>query len=141
VAALVRAGATYYSDEYAVLDDRGRVHPYARKLVIRNEDRTERQRCDAKALGGRTGARPLPVGLIAVAPYQPGGRWRPQRLSSGHAALALLANAIPARYRPAAALAALEPAVLRAVALKGRRGEATETAAALLRHLEEIPGR
>src|SRR6266851_8913285 len=29
---LVRAGATYYSDEYAVLDARGRVHPYARPL-------------------------------------------------------------------------------------------------------------
>src|SRR5918994_2119193 len=30
VAALLRAGATYYSDEYAVLDLSGRVHPYAR---------------------------------------------------------------------------------------------------------------
>jgi len=35
VAALVKAGATYYSDEYAVLDVRGRVHPYARPLGIR----------------------------------------------------------------------------------------------------------
>src|SRR6266700_1389758 len=37
VAALVRAGATYYSDEYAVFDARGRVHPYARKLSLRME--------------------------------------------------------------------------------------------------------
>ena len=29
VAELVRAGATYYSDEYAVLDARGRVHPFS----------------------------------------------------------------------------------------------------------------
>src|SRR5947207_12547351 len=29
-AEFVRAGATYYSDEYAVLDDHGRVHPYAK---------------------------------------------------------------------------------------------------------------
>jgi len=28
VRALVRAGAEYYSDEFAVLDARGRVHPY-----------------------------------------------------------------------------------------------------------------
>jgi hypothetical protein len=30
VAELVRAGATYYSDEFAVLDSRGRVHPFPR---------------------------------------------------------------------------------------------------------------
>src|SRR5439155_21927898 len=30
--ALVRAGATYDSDEYAVLDDQGRVHPFPRSL-------------------------------------------------------------------------------------------------------------
>ena len=35
VKALVEAGATYYSDEYAVLDKRGRVHPYARPLSMR----------------------------------------------------------------------------------------------------------
>ena len=29
VAELVRAGAIYYSDEYAVLDEQGRVHPYS----------------------------------------------------------------------------------------------------------------
>ena len=32
---LIRAGATYYSDEYAVLDARGRVHPYPRALGMR----------------------------------------------------------------------------------------------------------
>ena len=42
VAELVRAGATYYSDEYAVFDARGRVHPFqnpsssARKGSISN---------------------------------------------------------------------------------------------------------
>jgi hypothetical protein len=35
VAALVRAGATYYSDEYAVLDRAGRVWPFARRLLLR----------------------------------------------------------------------------------------------------------
>ena len=35
VAELLRAGATYYSDEYAAIDEHGRVHPYARDLKIR----------------------------------------------------------------------------------------------------------
>jgi hypothetical protein len=35
VLALVRAGAVYYSDEFAVLDERGRVHPYAKPVSVR----------------------------------------------------------------------------------------------------------
>ena len=35
VAALVKAGATYYSDEYAVFDANGLVHPYPRRDVYR----------------------------------------------------------------------------------------------------------
>jgi serine kinase of HPr protein (carbohydrate metabolism regulator) len=31
--AFVRAGGTYYSDEYAVFDEQGRVHPYPRPIV------------------------------------------------------------------------------------------------------------
>src|SRR5439155_16548669 len=87
VAALVRAGATYYSDEYAVFDARGRVHPYARKLSLRPEEPGRPQRCEPKTLGGRRGAKPLPVGLIAVSQYKAGARWRPCLLSPGQAAL------------------------------------------------------
>jgi len=35
---LVRAGAVYYSDEYAVLDARGRVHPFAQPVALREPD-------------------------------------------------------------------------------------------------------
>ena len=35
VRALVAAGARYYSDEYAVLDALGQVHPYARRPSVR----------------------------------------------------------------------------------------------------------
>src|SRR5919198_2175039 len=34
VAELLRAGATYLSDEFAVIDGRGRVHPFAKPLSI-----------------------------------------------------------------------------------------------------------
>src|SRR5262249_208611 len=37
VSALVRAGATYYSDEFTVFDAQGRVHPYPLPLSIRDE--------------------------------------------------------------------------------------------------------
>src|SRR5262245_33841798 len=35
VVEFLKAGATYYSDEYAVLDHRGLVHPYPRLLSVR----------------------------------------------------------------------------------------------------------
>ena len=49
IAAFVRAGATYYSDEYAVLDAKGRVHPYPRRLSIRSEGGRGARRCSAAA--------------------------------------------------------------------------------------------
>src|SRR5690242_598561 len=52
VQALVRAGATYYSDEYAVLDERGWVHPYPRPLHLRNGDDWRGTSIPAAGLGG-----------------------------------------------------------------------------------------
>ena len=37
VAELVRRGALYFSDEYALIDGAGRVHPYPRPLLLRDE--------------------------------------------------------------------------------------------------------
>src|SRR5262249_9794104 len=119
VAALVRAGAAYYSDEYAVLDAQGRVYPYPRRLSIREDGHPRPRRCTAEALGGRVGSRPLPVRLVAVTGYRPGARWRPRVLPPGHAALALLYNTVPAQRKPAAVLDALQQVVSHALTLKG----------------------
>src|SRR6266508_1736733 len=72
VAELVRAGATYYSDEYAVLDSRGRVHPYARSLSIREKRTGKAQRFSVASLGGVAGVEPLPLGLVVASMYKPG---------------------------------------------------------------------
>ena len=66
VAELVRAGATYYSDEYAVLDARGRVHPYPRPLAIRQGLVGNQKKCSVEELGGRSGVKSLRVGLVIV---------------------------------------------------------------------------
>jgi hypothetical protein len=137
VAELVRAGARYYSDEYAVLDDRGRVHPYARPLSIRTAA-LRRRRCAPESLGGRGGRRPLPVALVVASRYRPGGGWRLRRLSAGAGALALIANTVSARRDPARALAALQAVVVRAPVLRGVRGEARPAARALLARLEAL---
>jgi hypothetical protein len=131
VEALVRAGATYYSDEYAILDARGRVHPFARPLNRRTREGGV-ERISAAQLGARAGTIPLEPGLIVAARYERGARWRPRRLSRGRAMMELLAHTLPARVRPADSLAAIERVTGRALALKGPRGEARDLARVLL---------
>jgi hypothetical protein len=139
VAALVKAGATYHSDEYAVLDTRGRVHPFACALRLRADVGAEV--VPAETLG-EPAARPLPVGLVAALAYRPDGRWRPRRLSPGRALLELLRHTVPARTRPRDTLAALRPVAASARVVKGARGAAAETAQALLEMLDRaIEGR
>lgn len=133
VAELVRAGASYLSDEFAILDARGRVHPFPKALSVRGPGGCDRHvsRPSAEDLGGRAGTRPLPVGLVVLAAHRPGALWSPRRLTPGEAVIELLAHTVPARLRPAASLQALERAVTQALVVKGERGEA----AALAQHL------
>lgn len=131
VRALVKAGATYYSDEYAVLDYNGRVYPYARPLGIRTQAGKSAPR-PVEAMGGRVGKEPLPVGAIILTTYHRGSRWRPRRLSPGRATLALVANTVAARRKPRTALAVLPPLVSCVPVWKGPRGGAADTARSIL---------
>jgi serine kinase of HPr protein (carbohydrate metabolism regulator) len=135
VAELVRQGATYYSDDHAVLDARGRVHPYPRALAIYSERIGRRIKTTAAELGGSDAVKPLPVSLVVASEYREGAHWRARELSPGQAVLTLLANTVSARRRPEVALATLESVVARAVVLKSTRGEAKEAASAILEEL------
>jgi len=127
VAALVKAGAIYYSDEYAVIDKKGLVHHYARPLSIRENGHLRKaKRYQVEDLGGRSGVKPLPVGMVVVSKYKSGSRWRPRGLSEGEGALELMSNTVSARRRPAAMLAAIRRVVSVAPVVKGDRGEAGE---------------
>ena len=133
VRALVEAGASYYSDEFAVLDERGRVHPYPIPLTIRPKpDRTVRTKYRAEEIGGMVGTRPLPVGLVLITRWLSGSRFRPRPISQGRAVLELLANTLPARRRPERVLDTLTRVVSQAVVLRGSRGEAEKTAGQIL---------
>jgi hypothetical protein len=127
---LVRAGAVYYSDEFAVIDEKGRVHAFPKPLSIRNGERIGR--VPVEELGGVQGGRPLTAGAVVFTEHRPGARWRPARQSSATGLLELLRHAVPVRRRPEATLRALEKLLTRAVVLKGPRGEAAATARSLL---------
>lgn len=135
VAELVRQGATYYSDEHCVVDGRGRVHPYPKPLAIYSRATDTRIKTPVSELGGIAGVKPVPVRLVIASEYREGALWRPRELSAGKGVLTLFANTVSARSQPEAALAAHQKIVSGARVLKGVRGEAKETASAILEEL------
>lgn len=138
VAAFLRAGARYYSDEFAVIDARGHVHPYLKPLSLRSGPGTSPTLVSAAALGASSGRKAIPAGCVLVTSYRENAHWRPRSLSNGEAALALLDNTIAARRRPKAALARLGRLAASAITLRGERGEADETARCVLERLSRI---
>jgi len=132
VAELVRAGATYYSDEYAVFDARGRVHPFAKPIELRAEGELQQSKIEAIDLGGYSGTRPLNVGLVLMTQFKDGAHWRPRKLTAGKAVLELLFNTVSARRNPERAMSTLQRVTAQAEVWKGVRGHATEVVPAVL---------
>ncbi|HXD31040.1 MAG TPA: hypothetical protein VN643_07985 [Pyrinomonadaceae bacterium] len=137
VSELVRAGASYYSDEYAVFDSQGRVHPFPKPLEMRNSGASKQTKVGVETFGGRTATKPIPVGLVMVTEYKAGAHWRPRALSGGKAVLSLLANTVSARRQPEKALDAFQRVVAMAQTLKGVRGEAAQLAGSILAKMEK----
>jgi hypothetical protein len=129
---MLRLGATYYSDEFAVVDDSGNVHPFPRPLGIREDATYAQTKYSAEQLGATSGLKPLPVGAVVMCKYRAGARWKPTPLSHGRGALELMANSIAVRNRPQHTLRRIHKLVSSAVFVKGTRGEASETAASIL---------
>lgn len=132
-AALVRAGADYYSDEFAVLDRDGLVHPYAKTLSLRPEGVQVEHRVEE--LGGTAGEAPLPIGLVVMTHFRPGASWEPERLAQGPAVLEVLGNTVTMTTRSQDAIRTVSKALRGVTVLKGERGEADKFARTLLEHL------
>jgi len=129
---MLRLGATYYSDEFAVVDDSGKVHPFPRPLGIRKDSTYAQTNYTAEKLGATSGVKPLSLGAVVICNYKAGARWKPAPLSRGQGALELMANSIAVRNRPRHTLRRIHKLVRSAVFIKGTRGEANESAASIL---------
>jgi hypothetical protein len=136
VKALVESGATYYSDEFAVLDKVGQVHPYPVPLSIRGNNGQPGHKTPVESLGGQAGVESLPVGLVVVTHYQPRAHWQPQALSPAQALLALMDNTVAAQREPQYTMPILRQVVMNASTIQGKRGSAGRIAPALLRALQ-----
>jgi hypothetical protein len=136
VAALLREGAEFYSDRFAVFDADGRVLPYPRPLRLLGDDGIYRD-VAPEALGAAIGTEPLDVGLVVVTSYRKDAQWKPQRLADEEIIRALLRCAPASRTRPAEVLSTLKSVIVAASGLEGERGEA----AALIADLQQLPTR
>jgi hypothetical protein len=132
VAELVRAGATYYSDEYAVFDWRGRVHPFSKPIELRKQGEHKQSKIEVDDLGGNQGTKPLTVGTVLMTQFKDGARWRPRKLTAGKAVLEMLFNTVSARRNPERALATLQLVTAQANVWKGVRGDAAGLVPAIL---------
>ncbi len=132
VKAMVDAGATYYSDEFAVIDPDGRVLPYPRALSLRGASGRGARRLSARELGWRETLPALRVGAIVVTSFQPGAEWSAAAQTAGLTVLDLFANTVSARTNTRLACEALARAAGGAKCFKGPRGEAQPSAAAIL---------
>ncbi|CAN5576590.1 hypothetical protein BH23CHL5_BH23CHL5_03070 [soil metagenome] len=95
--ALLDAGATYYSDDYAVIDDKGLVHPFPRHLRLRDQGTVPQNRVNPLHRGWIIGTDAVPIGIVAALHYDANAGWDVQKVSKGAGVLALLSNTVAAR--------------------------------------------
>jgi hypothetical protein len=132
VAELVRQGAPYLSDEYALIDADGRVHPYPRPLLLRDGSGADRPPRLATELGGSVANGPMPAGLVVGLRHAPDAAPTWHAISQAEGVLLLLRNTPQALADQPWILPPLTRAVGRAICYAGLRGDASEAAAAIL---------
>jgi len=123
VAELLRRGATYYSDEYALIDSEGYVHPYPRPLLLRNGCSQQTPVLPGEC-NAAVGNAPVPIGWILSLEYQPTGTWSVEPVQQSEALLLLLRNTPHILTESSDMLGTFRRAVAGATCYAGRRPEA-----------------
>jgi hypothetical protein len=135
VAELLRRGATYFSDEYALIDLEGRVHPYPRPLLLRNGSPEQFPVLPAE-FKARTGDTPVPVGWILSLEYLPESVWSVQAVPQSEALLILLRNTPHILSESPDLVAVFQRAVAGATCYAGRRPDADEAVNRILQLID-----
>jgi hypothetical protein len=137
VAELIKRGAIYYSDEYAVLNEEGMVYPFPKTLSMRGIiDKYRQFESTPESIGGEIGVEPIPVGMVLITEFEADAVWKPEIISAGKGVLEMLAHTIPIRYKPQFSLQVLNKMANRAIIAKSKRGEAKEFVDMLLKFYE-----
>lgn len=120
----VKHGAEYYSDEYAVIREDGLVEPFPKFLSVRGiVDEKKQVNISVEELGGKVGVAPIPIGLVVLAEYKEGAKWRPKFLTKGQGLLEIISHAASFSAEPEKTLKILEKALSSAIIVKSKRGD------------------
>ena len=133
---LVRNGATYYSDEFAIFDRDGLVYPFARRINRRTED-YKTYELTMEDLGGTAGKTPIPVGLVLITEYKAGATWSPKILTTGKGVLEMIPFTLCLRHQPDFSLEVLNKIASNAIIAASLRGTAEKFAKTLLNFVDK----
>ena len=138
VTALIAAGATYFSDEFAVINQGGMIEPYPRQLSLRGEDLdAPGTKISPASLGAKVASSAARLGAVIATRFECRGNWAGDRLTAGQGALLMMENAVAAQLAPQRTLKAITASLREAVVWQGVRGEASEAVPAIERLLAE----
>jgi len=138
VAELLKRGATYFSDEYALIDPFGLVYPYPRPLLLRNGS-PEQHPALPSEWNAPVGDAPAPVGWIQALEFQPSYAWRVTPISQSEALLVLLKNTPHLLAESPDLVQVFRRAVAGASCYVGRRPDAPHAADHILQLLTARP--
>lgn len=131
VTELVRAGAEYYSDDFAVLDGDANLHPFPRKISRRTEDfRT--YEIDIDDIGGKTGSEPIRPGVVLLTAFEKDAEFAPIFETPGTGVLKLIPFTLSVRKEPEFSMQVLHKLASRAIIISSLRGSAETFARTLL---------
>ena len=137
VAELIRNGAQYYSDEYALLDNSGYVHPFPRNLSLRGfEADVPESSIPPEAIGGTVGNEPISVGAVLFTEYQEGAHWDPVEMTIGNAIMETIPHTIPVHSKTKNSLEVLNKAYKGAIIAKSFRGDVKHACPEILAFLD-----
>jgi len=132
VAELIRRGAGYFSDEYALIDANGFVHPYPRPLLLRN-GRPRQTPTLPEDFKAHFADGPVQIGWILNLEYEAESAWSVQKIPQSEAVLNLLKNTPHALAESPAMTAAFLQAVAKAGCYSGLRGDVIPAADQILK--------
>jgi hypothetical protein len=135
VSELIRIGAGYMSDEFAILDKAGLVHPFDRDLAVRTVG--DMESIPPATFGAKRRLEPIEAGMVVFTSFVETGVWKPQQITAGRGILAAVPQVIPFSFNTEFALKVLNTTFNRAIIVKSDRGEARETAPKILAFFDE----
>ena len=122
VAEFIKRGAVYFSDEYAIFDENGLLHPFPRLLSLRDNDQSKgRKDVSVELLGGTIGVEPIPVAFVILTCYRPNARWNPIILRPGNGVMQMIPQAISVRFNSKFTLDVLKKVSNHAIIVKSLR--------------------